>query len=858
MAQPKKFIITFLLSLIAQYASAQQCEMSFDEKSGLFSVSSNSKALVTTYYGFWGENWRWAGAKTETETVSPKNYSFNSSVDLLRLSFSGTAKASEPNQLNWNYSFNAAKDIENVVGGGIVFRLNPDPKDNVDIELLPDNMGWSMYGDAGCQRVIVRFSEPVKNIYFERGNKGQIRAFFYDKQVDAGVMNNSMSVSLPLDAHVTGTIAEQLGGEPDPRWHKDMLQPTYSPVDLSYLNKDEIPAGKHGFLKAEGENLVFEDGKLARFWGTNIQAYALFSTSPSQIKEHAKRLSKLGFNLVRFHHHDSNWVNPNIFGNKAPDTLTLNATSFKMLDLWIKALKDEGIYVWLDLNVGREFSKNDGIENFDEFAKGKDRLSPRGYNYVDEDIEKRMEEFNDQYLNHVNEYTGLAYKDDPAIINMLITNENDLTHHFGNALLPDKNVPTANKKYTELANSFADKNNLPRNKVWRSWETGSPKIFLNDLEHQFNVTQIKHLQSIGVKSLISTTNSWGAMPLYSLPALTDSTLIDTHSYGRIDYFKANPRVKDNFISWIGAAQVNGKPVANSEWNIERFPDTFDRFSSPVYLAAVSALQGWDALMQYGYSQQPLNNEGRPSNYTTFNDPASMVMMPVAALIYRQGHVSGAKKTYALSLDKKTFYGKSISPSSSAAIRTLMEQSKLVIDIPKTDELPWLNTVPLDGNVIKVTDENRDFIPEGQNFIRSDTGELTRDWVQGVYTINTPRSQAALGWIGDKNIELENIKVQFDNKNAAVAVQSLDNKPLSSSENILITLATRTEPSPGNKMPFLSEPASGTIMITASAGLKLYLINKYGKQFDMPVSYENGSYKISIDEKLDSYWLALKK
>ena len=67
-------------------------------------------------------------------------------------------------------------------------------------------------------------------------------------------------------------------------WHEDMLDWQTSPVDLSFLNKQEQPAGKHGFLKTNGDQLVFGDGTVAKFWGTNIAAYSLFQTPNDMIK----------------------------------------------------------------------------------------------------------------------------------------------------------------------------------------------------------------------------------------------------------------------------------------------------------------------------------------------------------------------------------------------------------------------------------------------------------------------------------------------------------------------------------------------------------------------------------------------
>ena len=43
--------------------------------------------------------------------------------------------------------------------------------------MLPDNRGWS-WGQTG-RRVEMRFDPPLASLFFERGSKTQIRAFFY-------------------------------------------------------------------------------------------------------------------------------------------------------------------------------------------------------------------------------------------------------------------------------------------------------------------------------------------------------------------------------------------------------------------------------------------------------------------------------------------------------------------------------------------------------------------------------------------------------------------------------------------------------------------------------------------------------
>ena len=88
--------------------------------------------------------------------------------------------------------------------------------------------------------------------------------------------------------------------------------PDMMPVDISFVFEDEKPAGKHGFLKADGDVFRFEDGTLARFWGVNFNGGACFPDKDYAPKV-ARRLAQAGCNIVRFHQLDAEWDTPNIF-----------------------------------------------------------------------------------------------------------------------------------------------------------------------------------------------------------------------------------------------------------------------------------------------------------------------------------------------------------------------------------------------------------------------------------------------------------------------------------------------------------------------------------------------------------------
>lgn len=821
---------------------------------GPFTIQYNTLPIVSAKYIGWSANRKWT-ARIETNHSEPGKLLFQGKIKNLDTLFSGSAVKTN-NTLHWSYQWNMEKEYPNAIGYGVEFNFNlniPGVNQTAAPKLLNWNKGWK-WELANGQSIKVEFNPPLKSIYFDRDNKNKLRAIV-NNDIKPAKITTSMTITLPEESKIySSTFGQHQLPEPK-NWISNIIEWKDSPVDLSFLNKSEIPAGKHGFLKTRGESLIFSDGTTARFWGTNIIAKTIFSTSKNNVRLHAKRLSKLGFNLARIHHHDSHWVRPNIFGNNKKDTRELDETMLKQIDWWIKCLKDEGIYVWIDLHVGRKFTALDGIINFKEIEKFENITQGKGFIYFNPDLEQRLKNFNQTYLNHVSPYTKLALKDEPAVAAILITNENDITHHFGNKLLPNKNVPAHNKRYMSAASNFSRLHGLPKSKTWRSWEQGPSKLFLNEMEHQFNLRMIAHLRLLGVKIPIVTTNYWGYEPLSSLPALSDGDMIDVHSYGGPGELETNPIYRANMLSWISAAHLTGQPLSVTEWNVAPFPIT-DRYVIPLYLAGISSLQGWDALMQYGYSKDPLNSAGKPSNWQLFNDPGLIATMPAAALLYRQHHVKEALNTYILKPDVDTLYNTKVDPRSSSTIRTLVEKSKLMISLPKTKELPWIKYVMTPENTKIIRNVNQNFINQNESGIKSDTGELHRDWKEGIYTVNSDKSMVISGWIGGKTIRMGKTSFNIKTPHAVVAVQSMDNEPITASNNILISLSARSIPQKHNKLPFYSEPVRGTIKISAPKGLKLFKLDSHDVPTILHVDYVNNAYIIHLDSTLKTYWLRL--
>ena len=395
--------------------------------------------------------------------------------------------------------------------------------------------------------------------------------------------------------------------------------------------------------------------------------------------------------------------------------------------------------------------------------------------------------------------------------------------------------------------------------MWRSWENGPAKLFLNDLERRFDIDVISYLRNLGVKSPIITTNTWGMNPLSSLPALTTGDAVDVHSYGGAGELSKNPLVAATLVHWIAAAQVVGKPLTVTEWGVDDHGSlAADRQDIPLYVSASASLQGWDAVMFYAYSYEPLTESGgTPSPYQAYNDPALMASLPAAALLFRQGHVKEANTTYVFMPSKEMLFDQGVSAANSVALRTASERGKVKIAMPQVNELPWLekSTVPQGAKIIR--DPLQSQIPVNAAEVVSDTGELRRNWDRGTFTVDTPRTQAAMGWIGGEAIKLADVEINVSARNSVVAVQSLDGNPIRQSQSILISLSARSIPATEKSLPYYSEPVEGKISITAPAGMNLRAWDARTRKLrGLATSYTTGRYVLSLDRDLRSSWLVL--
>jgi hypothetical protein len=117
-------------------------------------------------------------------------------------------------------------------------------------------------------------------------------------------------------------------------------------------------------------------------------------------------------------------------------------------------------------------------------------------------------------------------------------------------------------------------------------------------------------------------------------------------------------------------------------------------------------------------------------------------------------------------------------------------------------------------------------------IRSDTGELAWSWSKadaGQVQVDTPRTQALIGFATSKGGSLTNMSAEVTNPFSVMVLTSLDDQPIAHSSKVLLVAAARavntamdwnathTGLTQWGSSPTLIEPITGTLTLRNLAG-----------------------------------------
>ena len=639
------------------------------------------------------------------------------------------------------------------------------------------------------------------------------------------------------------------------QWDDSLLKPFVmdhraggvSPVDVSFLL--DAPAGKGGFIRSEGGRFVKPDGKRIRFWGVHLTDWSRGSVmipSHEDAALYAATLARYGVNLVRLHFIDLP-APRGIIDSRKNDSRSFDAGQLDRLDFEIAEFKKRGIYVDLNLNVGRSYKAGDGVKDFDKIQWGK------GLTLFDPRLIELQKEYAQNLLSHVNPYTKTAYKDETSIAIVEILNENAIYMGFRaptpyydeeltgiyNEWLKQNRTPEEIKKLRELA-AVAENAPVPRLK---GQETGSaPReryaiemAFYTALESKFYLEMSAYLKKdLGVKVPITGTadHSHTSSPYTMLESLSKLDIVDGHVYWQ---HPGSPppvntaMVNDPFNSTIvqlSRTAFAGKPYTVSETN-HPFPNDWAAEGIPL-LAAYGSLQDWDAIIMYTFEPKRdaewKSYVGDPFDISL--DPVRMTQMAVGALTFLRGDVRAARETVARTYSRDQ----------------ILDSRRL----PRTEQPYFTPGFPLGlplQHAMRI--QSLDGAPTAKfaaveaNPIVSDTKELS--WYKsaaktGMVTVETDRTQALIGFVKANGKAVKNLSADLTTNFASLVLSSLDGKAIGESGKLLLSAGSRvtntnlkwneahTRTANQGESPSLIEPVAGTLVLRDLKGAKAVAVS----------------------------------
>lgn len=855
-----------------------------DEVTG-FAVIKDGDIIANVELACWGPNWAWFGMGGKADVDENGNRVANVATKIggnnkpLNLRFQ--AQQVGANRIVAEYEFAAPEDAAMI---GVAFVISPESRYYTGGKAIGvmENGTQKTFTPAFARgevngvfkRTMLRSAageevtidvEPARSVSSDDG----ARVWLLSDRIRAGEkVKTTLTLTLPAPTKFYARDEDSFITHVTPEWFPYPVGRYGPPVDLSFLNKDAkgnwIPAGAHGFVKVKGDDFVFEDGTPARFWGANITAYAALA-SPERAEQLAERVARLGMNVVRLHHLDSTW-GPCIIDIKHPDGTTqhLDMEDVRRLDKLVFELKKRGIYVILDPWVGRGFRENDGVAAWDKLGSGNFNLHP--FIFFDARMQELHKRFLEQVWMHVNEYTGLAYKDDPAFALTELVNE----FLFNNNRIGQFEPYRTN--FLNLYKQWAAQNgadvNAGEKVITQNYPKDHQRFYIHTMKRFFADMRRYNREKLGLKMPFNASN-WTHWP-WDIVAQADEDFMDAHHYyggNRVGpgdgvgglWTSEDPHFRDGDSPFapLAALSVFGKPFTISECG-NNPPKTYRAAYYPG-LAAIACLQGWDAITPYAFSQGGSASE-RLSPYEMESDPASVAALTAAALIHRRGDAQPAKQLALMLLNEEEQYaihwqnGGEKMFQKTAQFRAALETHK--VGVALGDKAPAgvkaaMTMEPASAFAYK----------HPTTELRSDTGELWRDWKSGVATINTPRTQAAIGRLGESQRRWTTNDCAFDitTPYATVALSSLTAQPISQSGKLLLTAVARAEMTDqqynlsmtkivnNGKPPALAEPVTGTVtLVTNAKKLTAYPIAADGKRgAGIPLTITQGKATLTL-------------
>ncbi|MEK0316151.1 hypothetical protein [Cohnella sp. 56] len=566
-------------------------------------------------------------------------------------------------------------------------------------------------------------------------------------------------------------------------------------------------------ITVNGENFVKSDGTIMHFWGMNVAA--LYPTH-TQADKLASTLAKYEINLVRLHHNYRNSLdwNPNsqigALVTYGTDTRTPNTEAWDRYDYFNSKLRSAGIYESVSLFGTRRFlpgdvdiqSTNsqdrqqwmDAIVALNKMPSNLDlyKMLPM----IDERSALLMEEQAAYLLNHINPYTGIAYKKDAQILNLEIMNE------------------TSSEYAVNSGNQFASSTypavSYFKNKLQIKWDaytaahgvvtcdiyapsTDAQKYargdFLRELdENYFNRIKTK-VRNLGSIQPLVFSNLWRGESFQKMESEVND-LIEDHFY--IDPLIT--RGSNDYINLTNRSAITGKPFLISELNQSQTDASINankqyRTMLEIATSAYSSYNNWSGVEWFAWLHGDRNLDANGNSTIVQRTPST------------NSNIIGEMQSDAMFIDhlrttglivKRGLVGRSASPKVLYVDEPMHAKDYNTLMNPKYSIIPgWQNVysirrafgaVPssqLTANFMAATPSNP---------LTTTNNQIIKDTVRKQFTVAAPYTEAFSGYL-DANAPAGLAKLQLTGTSgsfASVVAVSNTGNPLATTNYMFLS------------------------------------------------------------------------
>jgi hypothetical protein len=735
--------------------------------------------------------------------------------------------------------------------GKITIRFENGDVDQREIRAGIDLADW--WNPAGCPNAY-----PV----VKKKNKNAEVGFYFSKINFSSTTRNIASIAFESYGNtmwivIAATVSDRdfpvrnsnLIMTENQNWKKvdmsDVKIQKDSALDLSRLFKME-PAGIHGrtIINKAGK-LAFEDeeNKAVRMQGFN----GFFSLKrdfnavapekrPAYFKLFAELVTRQGYNIVRPLALDS-WIMEGAEADCVPSPEKLD-----MADRLFYELKQHGVYLYLSIGAYRL-----GFQEGKEAFRLRNDLKLRMY-LGDEELRSKWERMARVLLHHVNPYTGLAWKDDPAIACVEFYNEQEIglfqfhridaatTDMFNQKwrrwlLLNYGDIESIAKKWDHPGLTL-DQISVSRrglNETGQSLDDLS--LFLCHITREQIKWYEQTVRKLGYSGLVSQFNVRKSMFLNSIrhefvPVISMNSYFNHPS----QMFRPGSRCGQNssvasagsYWCSTNATRFADRPFFVTEHN-HAFWNQYEH-EDGILFAAYSAFQGFDSVIIHEDSVRLDITKGIHT-FGVAASPVSRANEFIATCLFRRGDIKPARHHVALCVPSSYMnQPKTRTPAVNS------EQSKIGLmtgfslsfpDFPKPHSVAHSSTVDMKimpgsgseiisgewASTVKKSSQDSfslatfakqlkqagilgpDNLSAPANGVyHSDTGEIVMRAKESLIKVVTPRTEA-ISMLADRSETLQNLQVHSSTTHATIATCSVDGNELFNSKRIVLVYNT---------------------------------------------------------------------